>query len=181
MLSVSALIEPQLYLSLPSLPVDNEVNLDIATKNDEERYEEYLTVEDGVVNVCPLDRSEAKEEHVSSIAHRHRAGEVMEEVVGSALVELLSGVLQHPEDDGLGTGEQYGQQPGDEHHQPGQRYKKSIKIRAKLGRFPALIQTDSTAVLHWTVMIQRDSTDVLHCTVLIQTDSTAVLHWTVLI
>ena len=85
----------------------------IATNNDNQGDEEDLTVEDGVVKACPLVRSEAKEEHVSGIANNCGAGEVFKEVVGGALVKVLGWVLQHSEDNGLGTGEQHGQQPGD--------------------------------------------------------------------
>ena len=71
-----------------------------------------------MVNVCPLDRRDSKEEEISSIAFQHRAREVLEEVVGGALVKLLGWVLHQPEDDGLWAGEHKGQNPGDQDHQP---------------------------------------------------------------
>ena len=46
-------------------------------------------------------------------------GDTLPEVVGGALVELLLRVLLHPEYDGLGAGEQHGEQPGQHHHEPG--------------------------------------------------------------
>ena len=98
-------------------PVQNGENSDIAANNNDDRDEEDDTVEDGVVNVCPLDRRDSKEEEISSIAFQHRAREVLEEVVGGALVELLGWVLHQPEDDGLWAGEYKGQDPGDQDHQ----------------------------------------------------------------
>ena len=55
---------------------------------------------------------------MSSVAQHDRTGEVLEEVVGGALVELLGWVLHQPEDDGLWAGEHKGQDPGDQDHQP---------------------------------------------------------------
>jgi hypothetical protein len=89
-------------------PVQNGEYSDIAGNNDDDRDEEDDTVEYGVVDVSPLDRGKSKEEEMSSISHQHRAGDVLEEVVGGALVELLGWVLHQPEVDGLWAGEHKG-------------------------------------------------------------------------
>ena len=44
--------------------------------------------------------------------------QVLEEVDGGALVELLRWVLQYTEHDGLGWGADDGEEPGAQHHQP---------------------------------------------------------------
>ena len=97
-------------------PVQNGEYSDIAGNNDDDRDEEDDTVEDGVVDVCPLHRREPKKEEICSIAHQNRAGDVLEEVVGGTLVELFGWVLHQSEDDGLWAGERKGQNPGDQDH-----------------------------------------------------------------
>ena len=44
--------------------------------------------------------------------------QVLEEVDGGALVEVLHWVLQYTEHDGLGRGADDGEEPGAQHHQP---------------------------------------------------------------
>ena len=106
-------------MKLITLPGENEIDLDIAGNNDDEGEEEDLTVEDGVVEVSPLDGSEANEEGVGHIVNHYRGGQVLKEVECGALVEVLDWVLEHPEDDGLGGGEHQGQDPDGQHHGSG--------------------------------------------------------------
>ena len=47
-----------------------------------------------MVGVLPLDGGQAVQEVHRTVAHRHFCGEVLEEVDGGALVEILLGVLQ---------------------------------------------------------------------------------------
>ena len=82
-----------------TLPGEDEIDLDIAGNNDDEGDEEDLTVEDGVVEVSPLDGSEANEEGVGHIVNHYGGGKALKEVECGALVKVLDWVLEHPEDE----------------------------------------------------------------------------------
>ena len=71
-----------------------------------------------MVKISPLDGSETSQVEVGGVSNQHWRGDVLEEVVCSALVEILLRMFQNPEDDGLWTGEQEGGQPGKDDHQP---------------------------------------------------------------
>ena len=108
-------------LNLCPSPDEQKVNLDITDDDDDERDEENLTVEGCVVESCPVVGCQASQVQLGVVTRpRHGAGVTLEEVVGGALVEIFLWVFQHSEDDGLGGGEDDGQQPGHGHHQPGE-------------------------------------------------------------
>ena len=104
---------------MPCIPGQNEINLDIAGWYDDEGNEEDLSIEESVVQVSPLLGGEATHDQLGVVGLQDRGGQVLKEVFSGALVEILSGVFLHTEYDGLGTGEQHGQDPGQDHHQPG--------------------------------------------------------------
>ena len=96
-----------------SSPHEQEIDLSIADDDDDERDEEDLAVKAGVIEVSPLVRGEASKSENSRVTRPWvRGGDTRPEVVGCALVEILYRVLHHPEDDGLGGGEEDGQHPG---------------------------------------------------------------------
>ena len=104
---------------LITLPGEDEIDLDIAGNNDDEGEEEDLTVEDGVVEVSPLDGGQTTKVEVGGFSNHHRAGQLLKEVKSWALVEFCLRMFEDSEDDGLGDGEDDGDKPGHDHHQPG--------------------------------------------------------------
>ena len=98
-------------------PVQDAEYPGIAADNDDDRKEEDDSVEEGVVDVSQLERRETNEKVLGGIARDNWNGEVLKEVKCGTLVELLGRVFHHPEDDGLGAGEQKGQDPAQQDHQ----------------------------------------------------------------
>ena len=52
------------------------------------------------------------------ITNLYLRAEIFEEVNGGALIKVLLWVLHHPEDDCLGDGEEDGEHPGGDDHEP---------------------------------------------------------------
>ena len=102
-----------------SLPSENQEYLAVAGENEDEGDEEDLAVEDGVVEVSSLVRGQTNPAFYCRISNSYIGGQVLKEIHSSALVEILGGMLENPEDDGLRGGEDQGEDPGYHHHHPG--------------------------------------------------------------
>ena len=111
--------KPCLYINWCILPHENGEYFVVAGDDDDEGDEEDLTVEYCVVEVSPLDRGETHQQVLCLVSHNHWAGQILKEVDSGALVEVLVWVLENPEDDGLGGGEDEGEDPGHTHHHSG--------------------------------------------------------------
>ena len=94
------------------------VDLTVADEDEEEGQEEDLGVDHGVVDGVPGLRVDAEEEvlRLVGLQVEPRLGEILEEVNGGALVEILVGMLEDPEHEALGRGADQTDQPGEENH-----------------------------------------------------------------
>ena len=108
------------------------VDSSVADNNDDERHEKYLTVDQAVIDIVPSVRGHTQQDQLSSVGaivrgHHHHLWQVLKEVDGGALVELLGWMFQYSEYNSLGAGEDNGQQPGNNYH-CSKRTKNSLKF-----------------------------------------------------
>ena len=101
-------------------PWEDGVYLDVADNDNEEREEEDLSVYHGVVDGVPgLGVDPAQDVFCLVSAYiKMFLSEIFKEIYRSALIELLSWVLQHSEYDGLRWGTDQSEDPGTRNHQP---------------------------------------------------------------
>ena len=116
-------------------PCESDEYHAVADDDEDEGNKEDLAVEDDMVDVEPLIRCEANQQHFCWISHWR--GEICKEVHSGALVEILGGVLEDPPDDGLGGGEHQGEDPGHHHHHSG-----SHPLLSKVQRWKRITDCD---------------------------------------
>ena len=85
-----------------------------------------------MIDIVPSVGSHTHQGQLSGVCaigrgHDHHLRQVLEEVDGGALIELLGGMFQHSEYNSLGAGEDDGQQPGNNYHHS-KRTKKNCKF-----------------------------------------------------
>ena len=101
------------------LPPDNLDDDGVVDNEEGEGEEEDKEGEGEMVKSVDSLRIKTKENKLGLPVLQNHGGEVLHHVVGGALEELHGRVLHLPEHEGLGEGEDDGDQPGHHDHHPG--------------------------------------------------------------